>query len=167
MNNTTIDNDPFAGELGAEISPSPVKPANAKSVEERAANQKALDGASGLFPEVAGVQLSPFSMARASFLRRLNNPFISGVKFSEIDDPFMAVGEFLLMCSVSISEGRKLLSNKQELEDRALAILDKVNALNISEVMEAIVDYTTSELSAKVEAESKTEDSSSDNEPGN
>jgi hypothetical protein len=130
-------------------------------------NTRAIDGASGMFPTIAGVQMAPFSMARAHFLRKLNSPFISGVKFSEIEDPFMAVGEFLLMCSVSLSEGRQLIRDKDSLELRSLEIIERINALNITEVMEAIVDYTTSELDSKVEAESKSTSESESNEPGN
>lgn len=131
-------------------------------------NQKAIDGATGLYPTIAGVEMAPFSMARASFLRKLDNPFISGVKFSEIEDPFMAVGEFLLMCSVPLAEGRKLVRDKDSLELQALEILERVNALNITEVMEAIVDYTSSELESKVEGESKTETTDDKlKEPGN
>lgn len=99
------------------------------------------------------VALHPFTSARGSLLRRANNEFISGVKFTDIEDPFMSIGKFLLLMSVTLDEGRKLVSNSDQLEGRAYELLDTISISSIEQVVMEINAYVAKEMSTQVRGE--------------
>lgn len=99
------------------------------------------------------VDLQPFTSARGSLLRRANNEFIAGVKFSDIADPFLSIGKFLLLMSVSLIEGRRLVSDPDSLEEAAYELLDTIGINDIETVVTEINSYVEREMSVQVKGE--------------
>lgn len=103
--------------------------------------------------KILAVDMQPFTSARGSLLRRANNEFIAGVKFSDIADPFLSIGKFLLLMSVSLQEGRRLVSNHDALEEAAYELLDTISLNDIETVVSEINSYVEREMSVQVAGE--------------
>jgi hypothetical protein len=114
------------------------------------------------------VKLEPFTSARGSLLRRAKNEFIAGIKFNEIEDPFMAIGKFLVLMSVTLNDGRTLVSDPDALESRAYELLDTISINSIEQVVLEINAYVAREMSTQVQGD-LTEDmkSAADKSPKN
>lgn len=169
--------DPAIAEIEENAEkPTPVTPAKpAKTQQERAAEwqsstDEVIENALLESPtSILGVELQPFTAARGSLLRKTKNEFIAGVQISEIEDPFMAIGKFLLLMSVDLREGRQLVKDLDATEDEAFALLDKLHMSSIEEVIAEINDYVEREMATQVKGKlpDKVANASKDTEPKN
>lgn len=99
---------------------------------------------------VAGVTLLPFSTARGSLLRRIGNEFVQGVALTDIVDPFLSVGKFLVIMSNDLKEARRLVASEEALEDAAYALLDALPIADIGTVVGKINTYVHSQMENQV-----------------
>jgi hypothetical protein len=147
--------DPAFEEMGVTTQPAS-NTVRGPSLESKAADWQArtdevVESALLAVPDtVAGVQLKPFSTARGSLLRRIGNEFVQGVKLSDIADPFLSVGKFLLIMSAELPEARRLVANPVELEDQTYALLDRLPMADIGATVKTINAYVHREMGNQV-----------------
>lgn len=129
----------------------PFKPIAQRAQEwQESADAVVEDALLGAPVSILSVQLQPFTSARGSILRKAKNEFIAGVKISDIEDPFLSIGKFLLLMSVPLNEARKLVVDSDALEDKAYDLLDTINLRDIETVIEEINTYVSKEMSPQV-----------------
>lgn len=154
------DLDPFFSDPAMDIdTDSPTETAAVTSIKERAQDwQKKTDevveeALLGVPKRIHNFDLVPFSTARASLLRRINNEFVKGVRLDAIEDPFIAVGKFLVMMTGTLDKARSLVNNPDKLEEEAYAILENIHMSDMADVVVMVNDYVKREMHNQVHGE--------------
>jgi hypothetical protein len=130
-----------------------------KMIEEKAdvwqktADAKVADALVAIPHTIHGVTLHPFTTARGSLLRRIGNEFVQGVKLDAITDPFLSVGNFLLIMSVTLPEARKLCVDPTTLENQAYDLLDTIKLADMPDVIKKVNAYVHEEMGNRVHGE--------------
>lgn len=141
----------------------PIVPIAARVKDWQKNADELVEGALAGIPSIiCGLEMNEFSTARGSLLRRINSEFVGGVDVSQIKDPFLSVGKFLVIMSSTLADARKLVAREEKLDDAAYELLDKLPLRDIGDVVTEINAFVHKEMSNQVHGEIPEGDGASD-----